>query len=114
MTVEMIADYQCHTGEGPLWHPEQEALYWVDIPKGRLFRYVPTTGAHEMIHEGRPIGGYALQEDGNLLCFRDKGNVAVLDPRGQFIQTVIEEIPELRTTRFNDVIAAPDGSVFAG
>ena len=76
---EIIADYQCHTGEGPLWHPDEQALYWVDIPRGRLFRYEPETGQHAMIHEERPIGGYTIQADGTLLCFRDGGNVVVLD-----------------------------------
>jgi sugar lactone lactonase YvrE len=111
---EIIADYQCHTGEGPLWHSDEQALYWVDIPRGRLFRYEPETGQHAMIHEERPIGGYTIQADGTLLCFRDGGNVVVLDSRGEFVRTVVEAMPELATTRFNDVIAAPDGSVFAG
>ena len=31
MKPELIADYSCQTGEGPLWHPDQQALYWVDI-----------------------------------------------------------------------------------
>ena len=43
MDIEMIADYQCEIGEGPLWHPLERRLYWVDIPAGRLFRYDPST-----------------------------------------------------------------------
>ncbi|GAG21164.1 unnamed protein product, partial [marine sediment metagenome] len=34
MRPELIADYECVTGEGPLWHPDEGRLYWVDIPKG--------------------------------------------------------------------------------
>jgi len=32
----------CHLnmilGEGPLWHPLEERLYWLDIEAGTLFR----------------------------------------------------------------------------
>ena len=29
MQPELIADYACVTGEGPLWHPAEQHLYWV-------------------------------------------------------------------------------------
>ena len=45
--LDMIANYACETGESPLWHPKERRLYWSDIPAGRLFRYTPSTGAHE-------------------------------------------------------------------
>ena len=30
MQPELIADYRCKTGEGPLWHPTEKRVYWVD------------------------------------------------------------------------------------
>lgn len=113
MKPELIADYNCKVGEGPLWHPDEERVYWVDIPNGRLFRYDPATGQHEMCYEGRPIGGYTIQADGALLCFMDRGTVRVWRD-GAMAETVIEEIPAERETRFNDVIADPAGRVFCG
>jgi len=44
LTLALIADYACQTGEGPLWHPLDKRLYWLDIPRGRMFRYDPATG----------------------------------------------------------------------
>jgi len=112
MKPELIADYNCQVGEGPLWHPDEKRLYWVDIPNGRLFRYDPATGQHETCYEGRPIGGFTVQADGALLLFMDKGTV-MLWHDGK-VKTVVEEIPAERETRFNDVIADPAGRVFCG
>lgn len=110
--LELIADYACHTGEGPLWHEGEQRLYWVDIPAGRLFRYDPATGAHGMVYEGGQIGGYTIQADGALLFFMDRGAVKIW--RGGRLETVLDEIPDERASRFNDVIADPEGRVFCG
>ena len=112
MLPELIADYNCVTGEGPLWHPLESRLYWADIPQGRLFRYNPYTRVHEKIYQGREVGGYTIQADGSLLLFMDKGSVATL--RDGHLDFIIQELPHETDTRFNDVIADPAGRVFCG
>lgn len=117
MEPRVVADVDCATGEGPLWHPEQKVIYWVDIPNGKLFQYHPATEEHELVFEGPPIGGFTIQEDGQLLLFMAQGRVALWDPYGdpdQELVVVIEEIPAERDNRFNDVIADPAGRVFCG
>jgi D-xylonolactonase len=109
---ELIADYACQTGESPLWHPMEKRLYWSDIPRGRMFRYDPATGKHEMCHEGEVVGGFTIQADGALLLLLAHG--AVKTWRDGRIETVIEEIPDERDNRFNDCIADPVGRVYAG
>ncbi len=39
--MDLVANYQCVTDEGPLWHPDKGVLYWVDIPNGCLYNYDP-------------------------------------------------------------------------
>ncbi len=112
MEPELIADYQCVIGEGPLWHPGERQLYWVDITRGRMFRYDPATGRHEMCYEGEVVGGFTLQADGALLLFMAKG--AVKTWREGALTTVVDEIADERASRFNDVIADPAGRVFGG
>ena len=112
MEPELIADYQCECGENPLWHPLEKRLYWEDIPKGRLFRYDPATGKHEMCHEGGVIGGFTIQPDGALLLFMAGG--AVKAWRDGEMTTVIESLPDEEQNRFNDVTADPQGRVFCG
>lgn len=112
MEPELIADYACRTGECPMWHPMEKRVYWLDIPQGRMFRYDPSTGEHEQCYQGRPVGGFTVQEDGALLLFMDKGSVAIW--RDGDMEFVIDEILEERDSRFNDVIADPAGRVFCG
>ena len=112
MQPELIADYQCQTGEGPMWHPTEQRLYWCDIPAGRIFRYDPATGKHEQCFQGEPVGGFTIQSDGALLFFMARGAVKIW--RHGELTTVIDEIPDERETRFNDVIADPAGRVFCG
>jgi sugar lactone lactonase YvrE len=112
MPPEMIADYACQTGEGPLWHPQEKRVYWVDIPRGRLFRYDPASGEHEMCYEGEQIGGFTIQANGLLLLFMAKGAIRLWDD-GQ-LKSLIEYLPHEERSRFNDVMADPEGRVFCG
>src|SRR5689334_20005395 len=88
---ELIADYQCVVGEGPLWHEDEQRLYWTDIVTGRLFRYDPASGHHEQIYSGEQIGGFTIQADGALLLFMDHGKIATW--RDGTLTTLIEDIP---------------------
>ena len=112
MEPELIADYACVVGEGPLWHPDERRLYWVDIDTGRMFRYDPTAGMHETFYEGETVGGFTIQADGALLLFMARGAIKIW--RDGRLTTVLDEIPDERESRFNDVIADPAGRVFCG
>jgi len=112
MNIELIADYHCKCGEGPLWHPTEKKLYWLDIEDPRMFRYDPATGQHEQFFGGETVGGFTFQADGSLLLFMARG--AVKNWKDGTLTTVIEEIPDERESRFNDVFADTRGRVFCG
>ncbi|WP_459194157.1 SMP-30/gluconolactonase/LRE family protein [Halosimplex sp. J119] len=120
--VRRIADTHCHTGEGPIYHPDEDAVYWLDIPAGDLFRYEGGTAAGEsgvgeyervLDYDGK-IGGYTIQESGDLLLFCDRGTIRPWSPASGLGEPVVDEIPEERDSRFNDVIADPEGRVYCG
>ena len=112
MVPELMADYRCETGEGPLWHPMERQVYWADIPRGRIFRLNPFSRRHEQIYEGRIVGGYTIQSDGSLLLFMDRGSVAVW--RDGKLKYLVNEMEGETDNRFNDVAADPAGRVFCG
>ncbi len=44
MQAELIVDARNAVGESPVWVPEENALYWVDIPSGGLQRWNASSG----------------------------------------------------------------------
>ena len=111
-TPELIANYQCLCGEGPIWHPDEQRLYWLDIDTGRIFCYDPATGEHQQIYQGLKIGGLTIQADGSLALYGPEG--AVYGWREGEISTLLDGIAGEQSRRFNDCIADPEGRVFAG
>ena len=43
----VLVDCNDHNAENPLWHPQQEHLYWTDIPAGKMYRYFPDRNTYE-------------------------------------------------------------------
>jgi len=109
--AELVAPLNCHTGENPLWCGRRNLLLFVDIPNGTIYGYDPSQARYDVLARTRVTGGFTLQEDGSLLLFQD-GRIAQLG--------VDEAVRELKrdacpgNDRFNDVIADPEGRVFAG
>ena len=113
--LELLCDYECLVGEGPVWHDTEQCVYWVDIYRGTLYRYDPATGEHgEVFRSDRYLGGFTIQEDGSFVLFLQDGAIHHWDkekvtPLFQRIAT-----PHKEDIRFNDVSADPAGRVFAG
>ena len=111
-TPDLIVQERCTTGEGPLWNPIDQQLYWTDIPRGRIYRYNPATKRHHLCFQWAVVGGFTIQADGSLLLFMEHGRVQLW--RDRKFTTIVEGIPAEYDTRFNDVIADPRGRVFCG
>lgn len=107
-----VANYHCQVGENPLWNDSDDRIYWEDIDTGRLFRADHSTLAHECFYKGEVVGGFTFQEDDKLLLF-EADRIVVLDPESR-ARRVLKEGIDPDMVRFNDVIADPEGRVFAG
>lgn len=109
--VELVAALDCETAENPLWCEERRRLLFVDIPSGTIYGYDPAAQNCSVVTRTRVTGGFTLQEDGSLLLFQD-GCVAILGNDGKVREVMTDACPG--NDRFNDVIADPEGRVFAG
>lgn len=108
-----ITDTRCITGEGPIYDSDRDALFWVDIPRGRLHRYDFADATHRIVYEREgAIGGFTLERDGALLLFEEAGRVERWHDGA--VETIVSGIDGEADSRFNDVIADPEGRVFCG
>ncbi|MEN5303414.1 SMP-30/gluconolactonase/LRE family protein [Pseudomonas sp. TWI628] len=64
MHCELIVDARNGTGESPVWHPSEQALYWVDIPARQLHRW--QDGAHQVWQGDEMLACIARTERGWL------------------------------------------------
>jgi D-xylonolactonase len=111
--AQVVADTRCEVGDGPLWHPDEACLYWVDALVGRLYRFNPENGRTDLVDEGEPIGGLTLQADGALLLLGSRSSVWVWR-NGRVGRTILAPMRGGEGTGFNDAIADPVGRVFSG
>ena len=65
--IEPVANYQCVTGENPLWRASEGRIYWEDIETGRLFRADDASGQHEcFFHGALPVAGAAYEHQAQV------------------------------------------------
>jgi D-xylonolactonase len=106
-----LINLHCELGENPLWNPDDNCLYWEDITGGKVHRFHLASGQHTQLYHGERVGGFTFQANGDLLLFR-VNDLAALKPDGRV--EVVRRFEDAGMERFNDVIADPEGRVFAG
>ena len=75
----ILVDRTFRLGENPLWDTQRGLLFWTDIDAGELWRYDPDADKAECFYSGPKVGGFTLQQDGDLALFR-VNDIALLDP----------------------------------
>ncbi len=109
MTVTIAIPTDSLLGEGPAWHPVEQALYWVDILGRRLHRYdgehrtwgLPVKASAPVF---RPLGLSLTTEDG----------VADFDPQTGTLSPRIDLEPDRPGNRANEARVDPRGRLWVG
>ncbi len=71
--VEGGGAYVATVGESPVWHAEEAALYWVDIPARTILRVDPATGVRHRWTVPEQIGCIAPAGPGRLIAGLESG-----------------------------------------
>jgi sugar lactone lactonase YvrE len=111
--LEHVLACRDELGEGPLWNPREQALFWVDILKGLYHRYEPISGAHEIVHVGEQIGVLAFRDKGGLVIAGARG-FAFFDPISRTLERITDPEADKPQTRFNDGAVDRKGRFWAG
>jgi len=100
-------------GEGPVWNPDEEALYWVDIMSKRLQRWHPESETYTWWTLPSEIGSYALREKGGAIVALKDG-FHFLDLDSGELSAVHDPEADLDGNRFNDGKCDRQGRFWAG
>jgi sugar lactone lactonase YvrE len=100
-------------GESPFWHPDQGALFWVDIPGRALHRWVPASAQHRQWPLDTEPGCIAPLAGGMLLLAMRDG-LFRFDPASGRREKIVPPPYDPREQRFNDGKADPQGRLWVG
>ena len=113
---ELIAATHCAVGESTVWHAAENALYWVDIPAGKLHRWAADSGALSEWQADEMIGCIAIHAGGGFIAGMASG-VFHLHPQGDGrVQALkLASVPHAAPNmRFNDGRCDRQGRLLAG
>jgi L-arabinonolactonase len=100
-------------GEGPVWDPAAQCLYWIDIKRPSLYRFEPGKGQTRAWPLPKPVGCITPAADGRFLL-ADENGFAWLDPGSGALTRIADPEPERPENRFNDGKVDRAGRFWAG
>lgn len=104
-------------GEGAWWSATEQAVYWVDIKRPAILRYVPETTEKAIWNCPEPIGSCAPRSQGGLVLAMKSGiyTCSLGEPGTPVVRQFLVAPAELGPgDRFNDGKCHPDGTFWAG
>jgi sugar lactone lactonase YvrE len=108
-----VLEARAQTGESPVWVPEEQALYWCDIPGKTLNRFDPATGANRVWPVPEEVGSFALREQGGLVAALRSG-FALIDLERGAVERLVDPEADRPENRFNDGRCDRRGRFWAG
>lgn len=111
--ANLLHDTKATLGEGPVWDPRTQQLYWVDIEGYGLYRFDRSSKTVDQWDFDEMIGAVAPSGEGSLLLAVEKG-LAVFHPK----TARLHSLGVLKNTdnriRFNDGKVGPDKAFWVG
>ncbi|MDP9007912.1 MAG: SMP-30/gluconolactonase/LRE family protein [Pseudomonadota bacterium] len=115
MNLELshVAAIGAELGEGPVWEPHQEALWFVDILGERVHRYQPATRAHRAWPAPAKVSFIVPMHGGGFLVGLKTG-LSRFDPDSGEFRHVAAVEPHLPGNRLNDACVDSEGELWFG
>lgn len=110
--IQCIADVRANVGEGSVWVPGEEALYWVDNKGRKVFRS-DESGEVRTFRIPFEICCLAPRERGGFIAGTDRG-IAEIDLEAGRYDVVANPEADLPGNRFNDGKTDPWGRFWSG
>lgn len=113
MTWQTLAAPPSELGESPFWHPDEQMLYWVDIPGQQIHRCNVFMGTVQSWAMPSEPGSIAPARTGGLVIALRDGIYRAKEWGGE-LRLLAKAGHDTATMRFNDGKADPLGRFWAG
>lgn len=111
--LQVVHDEPMLVGECPLWHPAEQAIYWIDIAGKAVHRHHPESGGHHRWDLPAEPGCIALCEQGGLVVAMRSG-IALLDTGSGRLTPLVDAPYDSSRLRFNDGRCDSMGRLWVG
>ena len=111
--VERVLTVTNQLGEGSIWHPDDGALYWVDIDERKIFRFYPSTEKLESFDVSTRVTALAMRASGGFITATDQG-LAYWDAQTRELSFISDPEADKPSVRFNDGAVDRQGRFWAG
>jgi sugar lactone lactonase YvrE len=100
-------------GEGPIWYPEENALYWVDIGRAEVFRFRPETGEQNVCALDSVVSALGIWSEQKFVAATESG-FSVLRTKDPGLARIDHFLEGEHGARLNDAKVGPGGRFWAG
>jgi len=101
-------------GEGPVWSPQRQALFWVDILGRKLHCYTPRGSGVRTWSFDEEVSAVAECKDSSLLLLSLRHSFALFDPHSGKLEKIADVESDRPGNRFNDGKCDANGRFWAG
>lgn len=112
-SAKLVYDAKATLGEGPVWDPLKQLLFWVDIERKKLHQHNPINGENRQWGFEGMLGAAVPAENGNLILALESGLASFNTETEELLQ---HNTLENRDTdmRYNDGKVGPNGNFWIG
>jgi sugar lactone lactonase YvrE len=113
ISAELLFETENSLGEGPLWHPQERSLYWIDIETGQLFHSNSALSDFSMTRFKTKIGAFCFRKSGGFILATAQGFLSWDKDQPQ-PNPIWNPLPPRSAVRLNDGKVDPAGRFWAG
>lgn len=111
--IVCVLDAKAGLGEGPLWDPRAQVLWWVNIKAREIHRFDPADGTDRVWLAPEDVGSLAVRDSGGLVVALTDG-FSFFDPEAGTFTAITDPESTIAGNRFNDGKPDRQGRFWAG
>lgn len=111
--AKVIINHKAVLGEGSIWHPRENILYWVDIDNGILNTFDPVSLKQTNYNLGQKVGTVVPIDTGGVLVALKDG-IYSFNLKTQKLNLLCSPEKDKNENRFNDGKCDPAGRFWVG